>query len=171
MLKVALRGLLARKFRLALTATAVLLGVMFVTTTYVLTDTLDRSFTRVFEQSLNDVDVVVRAAPARGDDDRGRMPDTVVDEVRGVDGVAAAHGFVQGYAQLLGRDGDAVDKGVSSTGVTFVGGRARGPMLLVDDGATPSRAPRGPDEVVVDVDTARVAGFHVGDTVDVLSAG
>jgi putative ABC transport system permease protein len=171
MLKVALRGLVARKFRLALTATAVLLGVMFVTTTYVLTDTLEESFQRVFEQSLSDVDVVVRAAPVDGDDDRGRMPDTVVDQVRGLDGVAAANGFVQGYAQLVGRDGDAVDKGVSSAGVTFVGGRERGPMLLVDDGGTRSRAPRGADEVVVDVDTARVAGYRVGDEVDVLSAG
>ncbi len=44
MLKVAWRGVLARKFRLALTAAAVLLGVMFVTTTYVLTDTLNASF-------------------------------------------------------------------------------------------------------------------------------
>jgi putative ABC transport system permease protein len=171
MLKVALRGVLARKFRLALTGTAVLLGVMFVTTTYVLTDTLDESFQRVFEQSLSDVDVVVRAAPVQGDDDRGRMPDAVVEQVRAADGVAAAHGFVQGYAQLVGRDGDAVDKGVSSAGVTFVGGHRRGPMLLVDDGRTRSRAPRGAGEVVVDVDTARVAGFHVGDTVDVLSAG
>jgi putative ABC transport system permease protein len=171
MLKVALRGLIARKFRLALTATAVLLGVMFVTTTYVLTDTLEESFQRVFEQSLSDVDVVVRAAPVGDDDDRGRMPEAVVDQVREIDGVAAANGFVQGYAQLVGRDGDAVDKGVSSAGVTFVGGRERGPMLLVDDGGTRSRAPRGPDEVVVDIDTARVAGFRVGDTVDVLSAG
>ena len=171
MLKVALRGLLARKFRLALTATAVLLGVMFVTTTYVLTDTLDESFKRVFEQSLSDVDVVVRGAPVRGDDDRTRMPQSVVDQVRGIDGVASARGFVQGYAQLIGRDGEAVDKGVSSTGVTFVGGRERGPMLLVDDGGTRSRAPRGADELVVDVDTAREAGVHVGDTVDVLSAG
>jgi putative ABC transport system permease protein len=170
-LKVALRGLLARKFRLALTAAAVLLGVMFVTTTYVLTDTLDESFNRIFEQSLSDVDVVVRGAPLRGDDDRTRMPQSVVDDVRGVDGVASARGFVQGYAQLVGRDGEAVDKGVSSAGVTFVGGRQRGPMLLVDDGGTRSRAPRGADEMVVDVDTAREAGFHVGDTVDVLSAG
>ena len=93
---------------LALTATAVLLGVMFVTTTYVLTDTLDESFTRVFEQSLSDVDVVVRGAPVRGDDDRTRMPQSVVDQARGIDGVASARGFVQGYAQLIGRDGEAV---------------------------------------------------------------
>ncbi|HLM18596.1 MAG TPA: FtsX-like permease family protein, partial [Acidimicrobiia bacterium] len=170
MLKVALRGLLARKFRLALTATAVLLGVMFVTTTYVLTDTLDASFDRVFTQSLSDVDMVVRAAPVR-DDDRSRMPQSVVDQVRGIDGVATASGFVQGYAQLVGRDGEAVDKGGPAAGVTFVGGRARGPMLLVDDGGTRSRAPDGAGEVAVDVGTAREAGLHVGDTVDVLSAG
>src|SRR4051812_26389797 len=128
MLKVALRGVLARKFRLALTAAAVLLGVMFVTTTYVLTDTLNASFDRVFAQSLSDVDVVVQGAPVRGGgDDRARMPQTVVEQVRSVDGVAAAHGFVQGYAQLVGRDGEAVDKGGPAAGVTFVGGRRRGP--------------------------------------------
>src|SRR5215213_6768287 len=171
MLKVTLRGVLARKFRLALTATAVLLGVMFVATTYVLTDTLDESFERVFAQSLSDVDIVVRNAPVRGDDDRTRMPQSVVDQVRAIDGVATADGFVQGYAQLVGRDGEAVDKGGPAAGVTFVGGRERGPMVLVDDGGTRSRAPRGADQVAVDVDTARDAGFHVGDTVDVLSAG
>src|SRR4051812_26761701 len=171
MLKVALRGLLARKFRLALTATAVLLGVMFVTTTYVLTDTLDESFDRVFAQSLSDVDMVVRGAPVRGDEDRARIPESAVQQVRAIDGVATARGFVQGYAQLVGRDGEAVDKGVSSSGVTFVGGRTRGPMLLVDDGGTRSRAPHGGGEVAIDLDTARDAGFHVGDTVDVLSAG
>src|SRR4051794_32345190 len=119
MLKVALRGVLARKFRLALTAAAVLLGVKFVTTTYVLTDTLNASFDRVFAQSLSDVDVVVQGAPVRGggDDDRARMPQTVVEQVRSVDGVAAAHGFVQGYAQLVGRDGEAVDKGGPAAGV------------------------------------------------------
>jgi putative ABC transport system permease protein len=171
MLKVALRGVFARKFRLALTATAVLLGVMFVTTTYVLTDTLDESFDRVFAQSLSDVDVVVRGATLRGDDDRSRIPEGVVGDVRQVDGVAGANGFVQGYAQFVGRDGDAVDKGGPAIGVTFVGGRRRGPMLLVDDGDTRSRVPRGGDEVAMDVDTARDAGFRVGDTVDVLSAG
>jgi putative ABC transport system permease protein len=170
MLKVALRGVLARKFRLALTATAVLLGVMFVATTYVLTDTLDESFDRVFAQSLSDVDVVVRGAPVR-DDDRERIPELALQQIERVDGVASARGFVQGYAQLIGRDGEAVDKGATSAGVTFVGGRQRGPMLLVDDGGTRSRAPRGARELVVDVDTARAADVHVGDTVDVLSAG
>ena len=171
MLKVALRGVLARKFRLALTGTAVLLGVMFVTTTYVLTDTLDRSFQRVFSQSLADVDVVVRGEPAAGDDDPRRVPDTILGAVRAADGVAAANGFVQGYAQFLDRNGDAVDKGGPAVGVTFVGGRASGPLRLVDDGGRRSRSPAGALQVAMDLDTARAAGFHVGDEVDVLSAG
>jgi putative ABC transport system permease protein len=171
MLKVALRGVLARKFRLALTGTAVLLGVMFVTTTYVLTDTLDRSFQRVFSQSLADVDVVVRGEPTAGDDDPRRVPDTILGAVRAADGVAAAHGFVQGYAQFLDRNRDAVDKGGPAVGVTFVGGRATGPLRLVDDGGRRSRAPAGARQVAMDVDTAHAGGFRVGDTVDVLSAG
>ncbi len=171
MLKVALRGVLARKFRLALTAVAVLLGVMFVTTTYVLTDTLDESFNRVFSQSLADVDVVVRGLPGSRDGDPARLPAAAVADVRAVDGVASARGFVQGYAQFVGRDGEAVDKGGPSIGVTFVGGRERGPLVLVDEDGRTSRAPRGGLEVAMDVDTARDAGFHVGDSVDVLSAG
>jgi putative ABC transport system permease protein len=171
MLKVALRGVLARRFRLALTAVAVLLGVMFVTTTYVLTDTLDASFDRVFSQSLSDVDVVVRGVPKEDRGDASRIPDATVARVAGVEGVASARGFVQGYAQFLDRHGDPVDKGGPSVGVTFVGGRQRGPLHLADDRGARSRAPRGGDEVAMDVDTAREADFHLGDTVDVLSAG
>ena len=44
MRRVTIRGLLARKLRLALTALAIVLGVMFVTGTLVLTDTLNRTF-------------------------------------------------------------------------------------------------------------------------------
>jgi putative ABC transport system permease protein len=171
MLKVALRGVLARRFRLALTAIAVLLGVMFVTTTYVLTDTLDASFDRVFSQSLSDVDVVVRGVPKEDRGDASRIPDATVARVRAVDGVASARGFVQGYAQFVDRAGDAVDKGGPAVGITFVGGRHRGPLHLVDDRGTRSHAPRGGGDVAMDLDTAREAGFRVGDTVDVLSAG
>jgi putative ABC transport system permease protein len=136
----------------------------------VLTDTLDASFDRVFSQSLSDVDVVVRGVATGDRRDPPRIPDADVGRVAAVDGVASARGFVQGYAQFVGRDGDAIDKGGPAVGVTFVGGRRRGPLHLVDDGATRSRAPHG-DEVAMDVDTAREAGFHVGDSVDVLSAG
>jgi hypothetical protein len=85
----------------------VLFGVLFVTTTYVLTDTLDESFDRVFTRSLSGVDVVVRGAPAPGDDgqrtrelgllramgaSRRQVVGAVVVEAAVVGGVASAGG-------------------------------------------------------------------------------
>ena len=57
MWKATIRGLLARRVRLALSALAVMLGVSFVAGTYVLTDTLDRSFSNVFDQTVSGVDL------------------------------------------------------------------------------------------------------------------
>src|ERR1700730_16068757 len=101
MWKATVKGILARRVRLALTAVAVLLGVGFVTGTYVLTDTLNQSFRGVFRQALAGVNLVVqRAAPfgGGGSADRERFPDDVVDKVNAVPGVRAATGFGQGYA-------------------------------------------------------------------------
>jgi putative ABC transport system permease protein len=171
-LRATIRGVLARKFRLALTSLAVVLGVSFVSTTYVLTDTLDRSFRGIFDQTLSGVDVVVRARPLPDDDDHERFSDQVLGQVRTVDGVASAGGFVEGYAQFVGKDGEAIGGGTTpAIGVGWIGGRERGPLRLVDDGGRRSRIPRAPNEVAMDVETARDNGFRVGDRVDVLSSG
>ena len=172
MLKVALRGVLARKFRLALTGMAVLLGVTFITTTYVLTDTLDVSFRRVFSQSLADVDVVVRGEPAEGDDDPRRIPDATLETVRDTEGVASAKGFVQGYAQFLDRRGRRGRQGRSVGGCDLRRWSVVGPAVPRGRRWAPqSGAERCADEVAMDRDTAREGGFRVGDAVDVLSAG
>ena len=55
---VVLRGLGARKLRTALTALAVVLGVAMISGTYVLTDTIDKSFDDVFQTASQGVDVV-----------------------------------------------------------------------------------------------------------------
>ncbi len=172
MWKATLRGILARKVRLALTALAVLLGVSFVSGTYVLTDTLDRSFEGFFQQTVAGVDLVVRLrAPFDANDiERQRFPDTVLETVRGVDGVASAGGFVQGYAQFVDKDGDDIQNGGAPTfGLSWDQPHGRGPLRLVHDGK--SRAPRTSDEVTMDVGTARRHGFHVGDRVRVLLQG
>ena len=66
MWKATIRGLFARKVRLALTALAILLGVAFVSATYVLTDSVKRSFDAVFAQTLTGVDLQVQGASALG---------------------------------------------------------------------------------------------------------
>ena len=64
MLRATLKSLLARKLRLILSGLAVLLGVMFVSGSFVLTDTLGRSFDNMFANSLSNTDVIVTADPA-----------------------------------------------------------------------------------------------------------
>ncbi len=44
----AIRGLLSRKLRTALTAIAIVLGVAMISGTYVLTDSIDQAFDRIF---------------------------------------------------------------------------------------------------------------------------
>src|SRR5438445_11175334 len=96
MWKATIRGLFARKVRLALTALAILLGVSFVSATYVLTDSVKRSFNTVFAQTLSGIDLQVQGASALGSDTSpGRIPDSVVDDVARVPGVRVAQGFVR----------------------------------------------------------------------------
>src|SRR3954452_15377432 len=103
MWKVTIRGLFARKVRLALTALAILLGVAFVSATYVLTDSVKRSFEAVFAQTLTGIDLRVQGASALGgSSSAGRIPDSVTAQVAAVPGVRRAQGFVQtSFAQFV----------------------------------------------------------------------
>jgi len=169
--KATLKGILARKLRLALTTLAVLLGVAFVSGTYVLTDTMERSFDTIFQRTVTDVDLVVRARDpyTGGGSQRTRIPDATLARVRAVDGVATADGTTFGYAQLVGRGGGSIQNGLAPTiGLSWPESGA-GPLALARDGK--SRPPRGDREVLVDEGTARANGFKVGDRVRVLLQG
>src|SRR3954470_13514085 len=166
MWKATIKGLVARKVRLALTALAILLGVAFVSATYVLTDSVKRSFESVFSQTLTDVDLQVQGTSALGDSSSpGRIPDSVVDQVAGVPGVRTAQGFVRtSLAQFVDRGGDTIGGGGPPTfGISWV---ADGPLQL-----TAGHAPEGPGQVAMDAGTASKQGYHVGDRVRVLLSG
>ena len=66
MFRLALKGALARKLRLALTAVSIILGVAFVSGTYVLTDTLNATFERIFGNAEAGVSVVVQGTQSFG---------------------------------------------------------------------------------------------------------
>ena len=66
MRKVTLRGLLAHKLRLALTALAIVLGVTFISGTFVLTDTLNSTFSTLFSSVYNKIDFQVRGVAQFG---------------------------------------------------------------------------------------------------------
>ncbi len=170
MRNVTLKGLLAHKLRLALTALAIILGVTFISGTFVLTDTLQSTFNTLFGTIYAKVDFQVRGAAqlgSGGDATRNPLPESVLGTVRRVPGVAVADGQVQGYAQFVARDGKAIATGGAPTlGVSFDPYPQLSALHLVAGGP-----PAGPDDVAMDAGTAQKYGFGVGQRVRVLSVG
>ena len=171
MRRATLRSLLAHKLRLALSAVAIVLGVAFVAGTMIFTDTLDRTFTSLFQSTASDVSVEAAAGfRAGGDAPAGTrpVPPTLVDRVRDVDGVAAAEGYVQAEGvYLLTPSGQVLDTGgAPGVGVSWTTERALSASELTD-----GRAPQRAGEVALDSGSAEEAGFAVGDRVTVLTPG
>ena len=164
MLRTTLRSLLARKLRLLLSGLAVVLGVAFVSGTFVLTDTLGKVFDDLFEDVNAGSSVAVRGVPALEGGAPAPVEAALVDRVRDVDGVAEAVGRVIGYAELV-VDGEPISSGGPSLGVDLQAGSVL-ETLTVRAG----RAPVGPAEVAVDAATAARVGIDVGDQVQVALA-
>ena len=163
MRRVMIKGLLAHKLRLALTALSVVLGVGFVAGTFVLTDTLAHTFDNLFAEVNGKTDAQIRSTqklspqdPAESD--RGPVPASVLDAVRKVPGVAEAEGYVQGRAAIIGKDG----KLVGGQAPNF-GGSAAGLGTLSPFSIKSGRAPKGDGEVVIDAGTAKREHFAIGD--------
>jgi putative ABC transport system permease protein len=170
MLATTIKGLAARKLRLFATALAVLLGVAFMAGTFVLTDTIDKTFHDLFGSVYAHTDAVVRGraatpSPASAGLDGQRPPvkEALVGTITRIPGVQAAEGNVMGYAQLVDKRGKAVGKVTSAFGFNWNRVPALNPFSLAT-----GRAPLADDEVVIDKASADRAGFAVGDTVTVL---
>lgn len=168
-LRTSLKSIAARKLRLLATSVAVLLGVAFMAGTFVLTDTIGRSFDQLFDEIYADTDTVVRGEAAFESDfgtERPTIDGAVVDQVAAVEGVASAVPEVAGQAQIVGADGDVVGGGA--------GGSSGQSWVEVDDGLDPfalaeGERPVGPDEVAIDRFTAETGELAVGDTATVLT--
>jgi putative ABC transport system permease protein len=170
MWKTTLKGILAHKFRLALTTLGVVLGVAFVAGTYVLTDTMGQAFDDVFTQATAGVDVEVRAAVSftgQTSIDRGRIPASVLEEVRGIDGVAVAEAGVSGYAQMVDKQGEAIAPvGPPTLGVSWPQTTGFSALALRQ-----GSAPRRDGEAAIDAATAEKHQFVLGDRIRVLFQG
>ena len=84
MIKVALKGLAGRKIRALLTAFAVIIGVSMVSGTFVLTDTMQKSFNAIFETSYENTDVIVSGHQVVKNEmaDIPTIPSSVLRDVR-----------------------------------------------------------------------------------------
>ncbi|MEU3949246.1 ABC transporter permease [Streptomyces sp. NPDC029526] len=166
MLKATLRSFLAHKGRLLLSALAVMLSVAFVAGSLIFSDTVSRTFDRLFASSSADVTVTPRedlesSVPTGA---LRTLPASLAERLSRVDGVAAGHADVEAGNITV------VDAGNRSLGST-----TGAPTLAVDwhlsehsvVELTSGRAPRGPGQAVLDADTADAKGVEIGDTLTI----
>ena len=169
MLKHSLRSLFAHKLRLFLTVTAVTVGVAFVSGTFVLSDTMSKAFDELYAGLTKGVDVSVTAKPAYNDiSTQGQtrpLDEALVRQVAAVPGVTVAQGGVSGFALVLDKHGKPIQPGGAPTLGVSIGKDRR---LAGDFSFRAGRAPRDPQELVIDAATARKAGYQVGDSVKVV---
>ncbi len=161
MFKLALRNIMSRKLRFAMTAIAIILGTAMMSGTYVLTDQITGAFDDIFAKANQGVDVIITHKQAF-DSQQGAttapFDESLAEKVRAVDGVAVAEGQMDGTGSLV----------VDGKSVTSVGGA---PALLV---STPTnerfrasniatgRFPDAPGEVAVDVGLADRKNLSAG---------
>lgn len=163
MFRTALRNVSAHKARLLMTVLAVMLGVAFVSGTLVFTNSLSGALQNQSAKGFDHVDVAVTAQWKEAEGDRvGEYPELtreLVDESAAVPGAARAIGTVQGFTAIAGKDGKLIGDGFQSQGGNYWGDKD--PRYPLTDG----RAPKGEGEILIDSETAKRAGYKVGDTV------
>jgi putative ABC transport system permease protein len=174
MWRAAMKSLLARKLRLALTALAIVLGVGFVAGTLVLTDTALSAFDDLFGDIFAKTDVVVQAETAfqevpaggggGGAQERDPIPADVLDDILALPTVETADGSVSGFAQVVDpQTGDVIQGGGAPTIGTSWDEHVS--PFEIREGA----APDGPEDVALDATTAAEAGVGVGDEIQIVT--
>jgi len=173
MLRIALRGLWTRKLRTSLTALAVVLGISMVAGTYVLTDTINKSFNTLMASARADTSAVVSGkslVKGGSTSDRPTVPASLLARISSLPGTASAYGIVETEsARMIDAKGDPV----GPAGPPALG-FGRDPSSIGQKDAfkiIDGRWAKGPGEVAIDVASAKKAHASVGDTVRVEGSG
>jgi putative ABC transport system permease protein len=175
MRRVALKGVWWRRGRAALTAFAVVLGVAMVSGTFILTDTINKAFDGIFQDSYSKTSAVIsgREVVKEATSGTATVPAALLDRVRANGNVAEASGAIfnlndASSTKLLDKDNKAL--GSANNGQFGFGFDARAerfnPLVLTD-----GRWASGTGQVVIDNNTAKDNGYSVGDRIGVAARG
>ncbi|MFE3167693.1 ABC transporter permease [Streptomyces sp. NPDC059224] len=166
MLKATLRSFLAHKGRLLLSALAIVLSVAFVAGSLIFSDTVTRTFDRLFASTSADVTVEPR------EDLRSSVPTGAVQTVPAAlrERVAEVDGVADSHADVSVQNVVVVDSHNESVGPTTGAPTIatdwylthRSPVKL-----TSGHAPRGAGQALLDADTADKKHVRIGDTLTV----
>ena len=183
MLRVAIKGVLARKLRLLLTSIAVVLGVGFVAGAFFLTDSMRDSFDDLFTVASEGIDVHIQSveykelveqqatsAPGTISIDLARVgvAPEVIEQVKELDGVDQVAGSIFEFgATVLGKDGKPIQSGgAPAFGANWVAEAEDIGALRLVEGDAPDE-----DQVLLDATVMEDGKFEIGDDVRVLTQG
>jgi putative ABC transport system permease protein len=164
-----------RKLRAALTASAIVLGVAFVSGTFILTDTIKAGFSSVFTQAYKSADAVITAKSVIGNNNYNSgapetpsLPASVLTRLQTLPQVALATGGISDQAQLVGHDGKVISRGgVPGLAFSHTAAFAHFSPVVLASGSWPTQ----PDQVEIDADTASKSHFSVGQKIGVIARG
>ena len=172
MIGVALKGLLGRKLRATLTAFAIVLGVAMISGSFVLTDTLGKSFDQTYSDSYKATDAVISSKTAiKTDDGSTEAPPFSADVLRNIEslsGVRVAQGSIEDEARLVDKKGKALGKAGDgiAIGIDSSADQSLNPLQLVE-----GQWPQGDRQIAIDKSTAEKQHFEVGQTVGAFGDG
>jgi putative ABC transport system permease protein len=176
MRRVALKGLWWRRGRAVLTAFAVVLGVAMVSGTFILTDTINKAFDSIFQDSYSKTSAVISGKEVVEDAASGNatVPAALLERVRANDKVAEASGAMFNLSgtsdstKLTDKDGKQLGSSNNGQfGFGFDPGAERFNPLSLTSGKWAS----GPGQVVIDQGTAEKNGYSVGDEIGAAARG
>jgi len=173
--RVALRGLLGRRTRAALTAIAIVLGVAMVSGTYILTDTIKAAFSTVFTRAYAHADAVITGKSAIGNDNNNNnrtappsLSGALLARVRAIPQVSLANGAISDQAGLVGHNGKVIARG-GAPGLAFSytpAGRHFTPLTRAT-----GNWPTAPNDIDIDAETAAKQHFRIGQEIGVVARG
>ena len=160
MLRLALKSLLAHKIRFALTAGTIVLGVTFVVAAFVTADSLRATFDGLGVDINTGKDFTVRGALPFGEiANTPPVPDSLVDDIRAVEGVEAAEGgfFVGGVIPVDGSGVAVSTLGEPLAGVNWIEDESLSQYFLIT-----GEWPAGLSEFAVDAETFANYDYELG---------
>ena len=158
MFKLALRSLIDKKLRFALTTLVVVIGVMFVVGSFTLTDSLRSTFAGLAEDIAKGADLTVRVDQEFGGDfERATVPEAVAEQVAGIEGVDLARPELAALnVFIVDGDGEPIrPPGPPALGFSFNPG-----SFFITEG----RQPAAPGEFAADNVTAANNDLMIGET-------
>jgi len=166
MLRLTLRNLAANKARFLMTTFAVVLGVGFVVSSFVMSDGLRSTFGTLSEDITAGTDLLVRPTSEFGDP--LPLDETLLVDVADVDGVRAAEAYIESeenQIQPIKADGSTITtSGPPQLTFAWTDDPEIGSFSIVE-GTAPDEA----NEFSMDLDAAAKHGFEVGETYDLIT--